>query len=407
MDNVLIADGDAQLLETLKNGLNRLRQFNVHVAGDMDSAVAALSAHRIAVLVTSLTSEAFDSLSLLSYMSRNHPITPCIVMTGRGKPWFKSRLGQQSFLYYQEKPFQIGTLASSVIVGLNLCDLGTNIEGMTLVSLLPLMAMLGGTCRLTVSTDDKQAGEMYFKDGVLFDARCNGQDGEPAARRMAVWNRIAFEISGFPDNTPRRIETDLMEIADASWKKEDAITKKETRVMHQVAGDDVLVLEDVVTGNEDDAAEEEAQEAITLWEEISVPPDPDTTDSVTREVAQRMMHRLAMDIRRVKGYQAAAVFTVNGDLLATDRNVENLDLSRLAAEMPRFCNDAQAAADRMQLDAADAFTLHTRSSILLLQKFVSETGTPLCALIVCSPQGNWYYFKVRLENLVRVAVPAN
>ena len=98
MDKVLIVDGDANFLKTLKNGLEKVRQFEILTAETGEAAIAILGRERIAVFVTDVEIPDIDSLDLLAYMTNNCPNTPCVIMTNWGKPWFGKRLAQQSFL---------------------------------------------------------------------------------------------------------------------------------------------------------------------------------------------------------------------------------------------------------------------------------------------------------------------
>ena len=172
MDKVLIVDGDPELLDNTRKGLEKVQQFEVLTAGDGEEALSIMSSHYISVLATDIETPTLDALELLAYMSQKHPNTPCIVMTDRGKPWFKKRISQQSFLYHLEKPFEIKSLVSALFVGLNLRDEGESAKGMTMASLLPLLELQQKTCRMQVKAADRRKGFLYFEDGELIDAHC-------------------------------------------------------------------------------------------------------------------------------------------------------------------------------------------------------------------------------------------
>ena len=92
MDKVLIVDDDELFLDIVKQGLQNYKsQFQVLTASDGDEAIEVLKREYISVLVTDLVMPKLDGLELLAHMTRSHPATPCIVMTGYGSPAIKKR----------------------------------------------------------------------------------------------------------------------------------------------------------------------------------------------------------------------------------------------------------------------------------------------------------------------------
>ncbi|MFO7495110.1 MAG: response regulator [Desulfobacterales bacterium] len=167
----MIVDGDRENLEFLEKGFSKLHQFKVRTIADGREALAALNRGNFAVLVTDLHTPAISGLELLAYMTQHHPGTPCIVMSEHGKPWFKKKMDQQSFLYHIEKPFELGALATAIFIGLNIKDEGIAIKkGMAMSSFLPLVEVEKKTCRIEVKSAGKGKGFLYFNEGVLIDA---------------------------------------------------------------------------------------------------------------------------------------------------------------------------------------------------------------------------------------------
>ncbi len=107
MDKVLILSGETDFANTLKSGLDKMHQFEVHIASRGEDAIALFDKIKVSVFVTDINPPDMDALDLLSYMTLNRPNTPCIVMTDHGKPWFKEKMAQQSFLYHLERPFKL------------------------------------------------------------------------------------------------------------------------------------------------------------------------------------------------------------------------------------------------------------------------------------------------------------
>lgn len=222
MDKVLIVDGDREHLQTVAEGLKKLNQFKVLTANDGESAIEIMKREPISVFVTDISTPKVDGLDLLAYVSREHPNTPCIVMTSYGKPWFKNRADQGDVLYHIEKPVDLGAMASAIFVGLNLNDEGLSKKGISMSSFLPLVELEQRTCRLEVESTGKGKGYFYFFKGGLIDAHYDDKSGEKAARAMARWGNVKFKFTELPRRrTSKRVKTDLMEMAGASWLRDE------------------------------------------------------------------------------------------------------------------------------------------------------------------------------------------
>jgi len=218
MDKVLILDGNADYVQSLKSGLDKMRQFEVATALSGREAIELIGKNRFSVIVTEVMPPDMDALDFLAYMTRKRPNTPCIVMTDHGKPWFKEKVPQQSFLYHLEKPFKIGNLASAIFVGLNLRDEGRHFKGMTMTSVLPLVEILQKTCRLEISSKNNGKGYLYFKNGIIIDAHFKKLSSKVAAQELTTWDGIFIKITALPLCRNRtRIKTNLMDMAGASW----------------------------------------------------------------------------------------------------------------------------------------------------------------------------------------------
>lgn len=347
MDKVLIVDGDRQFLGNLKNGLDKLQQFHVQTAADGTEAMAVLAAQPISVLVTDIETPGQDSLELLAHMTRKHPRTPCIVMTDQGKPWFKRRLAQQSFLYHLEKPFEINKLAAAIFVGLNLRDEGENMAGMTMQSLLPLIEIQQKTCRMKVKAEKGQNGFLYFKDGELFDAHYHDLNGEAAAVEIATWSRIAIKISELPRHRTRmRVKSKLMDIAGASW------TRPETEPL--------------------------AEETEADW--------------------QALLDLTLTDIRTEAGFKAACLLDLNGALLASEAPDPATAIEPMAPDLFTVYTHARETLQRIQLKHVKALTLYTEDHAIRIQLLEAPDGRLVCVMIMGDGQSDWPGIESKPEN---------
>jgi len=349
MDKVLIVDGNQNFLKSLKSNLDKLHQFQVETAADGAEAIATMAARPISVLVADIENRGLDTLDLLAHMTQKHANTPCIVMTDQGKPWFKRRIAQQSFLYHLEKPFETGRLASAIFTALNLRDEGKNFQGMTMKSLLPLVEIQQKTCRMKVGSKKEQSGYLYFKNGVLFDAHHKDLDGEAAAREIASWNRISIQFTELPQHRRRmRVKTNLMDIAGASW------------IQHET-------------------------EAIM------------DTEVVTTTDFNKVLGQILTDIKHIPGIQAALLMDLKGNTLASEIFDPNTDPPNMAPDLLKLFTEAQQAAQKNQLEPITTMSLHVKNHIILIQTIAASDETDLCVMLMSTPRSNWYYMKLRLD----------
>ena len=361
MDKVLIIDGNADHVHSLKSGLDKMRQFEVATATSGKEAIDLIEKNKFSVFVTEVVPPGMDALDLLAYMTQKRPNTPCIIMTDHGKPWFKEKMAQQSFLYHLEKPFKINSLVSAIFVGLNLRDEGKNYSGMTMSSVLPLVEILQKTCRLEVSSKNNGKGFLYFKDGIIIDAHYKDFNGEEAAKELTKWDGIFIKLSELPRCRNRtRIKTSLMDMAGASWD-------------HQKSDKDW------------DACIEEIK--------------------LTPECIHSVFDSFIDEFHRIKGFQALALVDENGQILASDQKDKTVDLVRLTADLNNFFSSAEKS-NCMNIDKGEAFTLHKQDSIVTILQPQKET-TPRIRLIgVTSAGGNWFFMKMNLKKLLNEIIGA-
>ena len=367
MDKVLIVDGNADFVASLKDGVDKMHQFEILTASDGEAAIEVLSQNKVAVFVTDINTPKLDGLELLAYITQEHASTPCIVMTDYGKPWFRKRMDQQEVLYHLEKPFEIGALASAIFVGLNLRDEGINYKGMTMSSILPLIEIEQKTCRMEIKSSGKGKGYLYFDEGVLIDAHFKGLTGEKAALEISEWDRIVFKLSDLPRRRTRtRVKTHLMDMAGATWMREET-----------------------------EAIEEESTTSPGVVLEESTTSSP----AVDLETTNRVLQRHLEEFKSIKGYRAVAVVSTNGDILSSDQAMGEIDLDRLAVGMSSIYSVAEETIAQAGLKDSEALTLHTKQGVVLVVSSPLQTMAGIRLMGITAPDGNWFYMKVQLENL--------
>lgn len=233
MDRVLIVDDDELFLDIIKQGMQNYKsQFQVLTASDGDEAIEVLKREYISVLVTDLVMPKLDGLELLAHMTRSHPATPCIVMTGYGSPAIKKRADRGEILSYIEKPFDSNELAGAIIKGLDLSYEGDYLTGISVSSFLQIINMEKKTCFFEISSMDKRKGLFYFKEGIPYDALCDDLEGEVAAIEMISWDYVEFRFKSLPkEDVKQRINENL-----TSLIMEGAKIKDETKAAEKEPG---------------------------------------------------------------------------------------------------------------------------------------------------------------------------
>ena len=81
MDKILIVADDRMFLKSLKAGLqNYMGQFEVQTVPNGDKALNILNGERISIVVSDINQPKTNGLDLLSYLEKNRPQVPCILM---------------------------------------------------------------------------------------------------------------------------------------------------------------------------------------------------------------------------------------------------------------------------------------------------------------------------------------
>lgn len=207
MDKILIVDDDAQLLIILSETLKKYRnKFEIVSVKDGLAAIKSLQKERFSLVVTDLQMPKVNGLVLLSYLNKNFPDVPCIIMTGHGTPALKERLEKESS-HYIEKPFQVEHLAEAIMSVLDRQDsLGGTLNGVSVAGFLKLIEMENITCLCEINSQDGERGYLFFDAGSLYNAFYGDFRGEEAAIRLFQFDGATIKFRKPPKKkVPRRI----------------------------------------------------------------------------------------------------------------------------------------------------------------------------------------------------------
>jgi len=372
MDKVLIVDSDTQNLKKIEKGFKELHHFELLTAQSGKTAVDILKKTKVTVLITDIQLSDIDGVQLLAYMTRNHPSTPCVVMLepGKPRPWFTDRTGHEDVLYYLEKPFEFGALASIIFVGLNLKDEGLTLKGMTLKNFLPLIILSRKTCRMEVISGSQKKGYMFFDTGVLLDAQYNSTTGDQAAKDMAKWESVSISFSELPKNkTEQKINTKLLEIAGAIWKE-----KPKPRPAPGSAPGPSAVRQPART-------------------------DAPAT-AVTPSKLQAALSRNVNILRTIKGYYGMAILSPQGNVLAADIANESIKIDSFSKEFSNMFANCSKTAHQKGLDRCTSFTVHTGKAIIMMMSADVYKQGNFRFIGMMAPEGNGFFMQTQLLRII-------
>jgi CheY-like chemotaxis protein len=194
MKTVLVVDDEPSVLFALSEALSdRRRGIRVVTAANGVEAVAVLEAGPVDLVLTDLRMPDMDGFELLTFLRRNNPELPVILMTALGGTETAARLGAAGSLECLTKPFHLPDLKRKITEMLAQRVKG-RVENITLASFLQLLEMERKTCTLSVRSLDRE-GKLYFRAGRLVGAATGELSGREAALEIVTWEHADIEIT--------------------------------------------------------------------------------------------------------------------------------------------------------------------------------------------------------------------
>lgn len=211
MGNVLIVDDSPDLLKSLKEAVDSFEhQVNILVAANGDEAVRTLKNIPISVLITDLSTPQIDGLDLLSYMSRCHPETPCILVAPFTSKEIRDVVANLGVYRFLGKPFELSSLISSINDAIKQVKIRKPLGRLSLPEFLKLLVLQRRTCRLDIVNKYGMKGSFSMIEGIMYDARCGNLKGEEAALSIMGWDKVSFNLNDLPTrNIEKNIQGDV------------------------------------------------------------------------------------------------------------------------------------------------------------------------------------------------------
>ena len=119
---VLIVDDEEPLLLSIDDGLSVYKKyFTLLTATNGIDAVKVLKGKTsIDLVITDLRMPRMDGFELLTYIKRNYPRIPVILMTAYGTPKIESITRSMEVFSYLEKPLDINIIADNIFSALSI-----------------------------------------------------------------------------------------------------------------------------------------------------------------------------------------------------------------------------------------------------------------------------------------------
>ena len=138
--NVLFVDDDQEMLQALKEGLEKYQEtFTAVLAEDGSDAVNKLKQNTISLVVTDLKMPNMDGFSLLAHIMEKYPDIPVIIITGYSTSEMKRLAQEGGAVGYISKPFLIEDLAKHIMKTLRKESDGGTLHGISSGMFLQLM----------------------------------------------------------------------------------------------------------------------------------------------------------------------------------------------------------------------------------------------------------------------------
>jgi len=213
MDKVLLAEDDIDQLMLLTSKLKKYSdKFEVIPVSDGKEAIDVLKEEQVSLVVTDIQMPRMNGMMVLAYVHTFLPSVPCFVITAYGTSRLREKLPKDILRFFQ-KPFDIDDFSHAIIAALERKENLEDVKGISLLSILDLIQMDETTCMFEVETPAGLTGVMYFKNGILYDAKCGDLTGEPAALEIISGELANYRFKFSPEiEVPRRIKMDLQDL---------------------------------------------------------------------------------------------------------------------------------------------------------------------------------------------------
>lgn len=191
---VLIVDDEETLTWSMSKSLSKDREkYGLLIANTGGEALEILANNPVDLVITDIRLPDINGLDLLTTIKNDYPATKVIIMTAYGSSDVQKEANKRGSLYYIEKPFEIADIRRMILDILwKKKGFEGNVFDLQLTDVIQLNCLCRITAALRVDKGDQQ-GVIYFNDGDIVHAECEGQVGKEALFTILSWHEGKFD----------------------------------------------------------------------------------------------------------------------------------------------------------------------------------------------------------------------
>jgi CheY-like chemotaxis protein len=190
--NILFVDDDQILQLAIKKRLAVASDsFSVILANDGFEAVKKLKKISVSLIIIDLIMPRMDGVSLLSHIRELYPDIPVVIISGVPETEARHFVTADGVIAYLSKPFETDQLLQIITNTLRQEAESGIMHQVSPAMFLQLMEMDAKTCTIRVMDMKSGLGGMlFFREGVLLDARIGELQGLAAAYKVFSWDEV-------------------------------------------------------------------------------------------------------------------------------------------------------------------------------------------------------------------------
>ena len=433
MNRVLLVDDETSLLLSLKEGLSEFAdQFVILTANSVREALAILEQEEIDLVVTDLRMPDLDGFALLAEMSAHYPTIPAIVMTAHANPENEDKLRDMPDVGLIEKPVDFDALTQRILDRLNAPKEEGSISGISLPNFLELLEREEKTCLLQISSSGGPSGLLLLNQGNIWNAVYEDLRGEEALFAMLSTKDVRLNFLKLPrKKIKRRIHANLMALLlDWALKTDESnpALPDETQPVPFLPADK-LPAERTEAGG----LEEAVTDDIITWGDIDKEPELSGMNTIEQQVtatahegrmdvsintyakgeqAMGQMEDILGKLRDVEGFNAAGVFSPEGEMICQVNN-SGMKIEEIGALANDVLLKAQKATEIMGVGRGQIVHIEAPKAHVVARclneatDFASSTQgrAHIHVVLIIAKEGNLAMSKMRLNSLIGELAP--
>jgi len=254
---VLVVDDEDDLTWSISKHLAKDKdKYDLICVNSGIKALEVLSQLPVALVISDIRMPEISGLDLLVKIKDFYPTTKVVIMTAYGSSEVHDEANARGCFKYIEKPFEITELRQIIleVIEEKKGFKGT-ITDFHLSDLIQMNCLSRMTSCLLVNRDESE-GKIYFSEGNLIHAECDGMEGEDAFYEMLSWEGGGFSSrrgEGAPKETiVKGWQSLLLEgmrrVDEAKPNKKSRAAEKQALLMKKINGilDKIIGIKEVV-----------------------------------------------------------------------------------------------------------------------------------------------------------------